>query len=719
MTRAESVIAWREALVQLADQHFFDLMRLYLGAVKTPFNKQKLVEALSALLRRHETQERMIALLDRLDILVLSAIRELTVPTQGRIIDLFRGEYSFAELYERILNLEERLVIYRRGGTGERVYAINPYLEDGVAQQTGRSVLVSPERAIEEFTHLPAIDSLALAGLFSFFLNSADAVKNDGTFRKRTYDSFIASFPLCAASTGCLDSLLAAIQNIGLVNRREGVLVPDYSRWKVFSLLSPTDQRAYLAAAAMGRAPRERIRARALGILELVSSLEHGAAYRRETVSRLADLIAERDISRGVARPGSRLAAILRNVPATSPDGQPGGTAAIESSGRDDTHSPIDMAAAALAFGFLTEIDGEYAANVAALTDECVPLSFVVSPTFTVTVMPGSSLTDLLTLARFLEIETVQTAGQFLLTRKSVRAAFDQGMSADDVISALESGSPHEVPGNVRFSVEDWYRSWSSVSLYRGFVLRVDESRRISFENSAAIASILGTHLAPGVWLLDAESEDEIAAAFTEAGIETAPTLSIPALSHGSPPFQALSFTPRTTRSMSEQTPAQKPDPVVSDQNHAANSGVAQSEAIARHKQTLIDTLDMMTLDEDARESLVSRIDRRIVLFPEQLDPSSVKIDKVEARGMDFLGKVRIVEYAIASGSLVEISLDDPEGPRLILGRPLTTEKRNGDVLAKLALEGDGVVETISIGRALLVRRIRGSIFSELPPGRG
>ena len=32
MTKAEAVVQWREALTRLSDQHFFDLVRMYLGA---------------------------------------------------------------------------------------------------------------------------------------------------------------------------------------------------------------------------------------------------------------------------------------------------------------------------------------------------------------------------------------------------------------------------------------------------------------------------------------------------------------------------------------------------------------------------------------------------------------------------------------------------------------------------------------------------------------
>ena len=96
-----------------------------------------------------------------------------------------------------------------------------------------------------------------------------------------------------------------------------------------------------------------------------------------------------------------------------------------------------------------------------------------------------------------------------------------------------------------------------------------------------------------------------------------------------------------------------------------------------------------------------------------------MRIEKVEARGMDFLGKVRIAEYAITTASLLEVSYDERDGDKTTLGRPVSTEKRMGDVLLKIVTEPDHSIETLSLGKAALVRRIRGSIFSDLPPGRG
>ena len=39
-SHAQNVLLWRNALTKLPDNHFFELMRIYLGEIKTPYKKQ-------------------------------------------------------------------------------------------------------------------------------------------------------------------------------------------------------------------------------------------------------------------------------------------------------------------------------------------------------------------------------------------------------------------------------------------------------------------------------------------------------------------------------------------------------------------------------------------------------------------------------------------------------------------------------------------------------
>ena len=42
---------WADSVSSLADSKFFDIMRLYLGEIETPYNKQRLIEQLAGFIK--------------------------------------------------------------------------------------------------------------------------------------------------------------------------------------------------------------------------------------------------------------------------------------------------------------------------------------------------------------------------------------------------------------------------------------------------------------------------------------------------------------------------------------------------------------------------------------------------------------------------------------------------------------------------------------------
>ena len=76
---------------------------------------------------------------------------------------------------------------------------------------------------------------------------------------------------------------------------------------------------------------------------------------------------------------------------------------------------------------------------------------------------------------------------------------------------------------------------------------------------------------------------------------------------------------------------------------------------------------------------------------------------------MDYLGKIRVIEHALASENFAEITYDD----RLFFGQPIKLEKTTGDTLVTFILEPSKEEKQFSLGHAQKVKRIRGAIFKE------
>lgn len=694
-----AIIEWREALTRLSDQYFFDLMRMYLGEVKTPFNKQKLLESLSAFLRNPKNREQIISCLDTFDRALLAGIRELPSPTQEGLIRLFSGTRTFPEVYERILNLEERLLIYRKDDLANREYAINPLFADVLEKHSSVETLVSPDSYGEPFFAPLRVSDGFLAGLYSFFLHEGAAERNDGFLRKKSLNDLEAAFPHFDTDGKTLPILVEALKNLSLLCVHDGVLVPDRTRWELFAQNKTAARAAYLCAAVYGRLTRDALQRKAQSFLDFVSLLQNGGRYSLETVNRLAFLVSEK-AGVGVGN-RSKFSQLIR-------ENSMGGST---SKSMEVTSEKLpDKAQTALAFGLLAQ-EGDLVVPNAALFEESTAsgASIVVSPTYETVLMPGSSLAALLPLVSFMTVKTVQTVANYDITRKSCAAAFDQGMTGDDIVSLLKKHSTSNLPKNLLFSVKDWFVGYTALSLYHGYVLKVDDSRRTLFENNEHLAKLVRKTLAPGIYLLDTDSPEELQIAAARAGIDFLPAVAI-----GSPKSDPVPLPPLRL----DLPDFQSDEKESSLPSNKEMPGRASASVAVEIRADLIAALDDLTLPREQREELLSRIDRKIIVTSQQLDPESVRPEKMEARGMDFMGKVRIAEQASASDSLLEIQIESGENTRTILGKPLSSIKKRGDVLLKIQHEADGLVETISLGRAVLVRRIRGSIFSEPVQGR-
>ncbi|MDE7139870.1 MAG: hypothetical protein K2O09_03835, partial [Treponemataceae bacterium] len=194
----QHIIDWRESMATLPDAYFFELMRMYLGEVRTPYNKTKLIEELGAFLRKEENRRTLVSLLSEDDVRLVCAVWFIQNATQEKVAAFFGEEQSFAAVYERLLNLEERLIVYRHDDavSGKTIVSVNPMLEDVLLPFLRQSVLFSPPVVAEsESVRGAAVSPELLAAYCSFLLVTGDVCKADGSFKKRAATALESIFP--------------------------------------------------------------------------------------------------------------------------------------------------------------------------------------------------------------------------------------------------------------------------------------------------------------------------------------------------------------------------------------------------------------------------------------------------------------------------------------------------------------------------------------------
>ncbi|UKI55753.1 MAG: hypothetical protein L6V90_00540 [Treponema succinifaciens] len=139
------------------------------------------------------------------------------------------------------------------------------------------------------------------------------------------------------------------------------------------------------------------------------------------------------------------------------------------------------------------------------------------------------------------------------------------------------------------------------------------------------------------------------------------------------------------------------------------NSMISGSKKeVSKILEDLKNQLENISASAEQKEGLEERIKRRVVLSSAQLRPESVKFELTEASGMNFTGKLRVLESAVQNEDLVEIEMSTTK--EILIGVPRAVVKNQILFLVCKNPETNSVEEyEISIALISKVKKIRSS----------
>ena len=286
------IMIWQEAFASLPDKQFFNTVRLYLGEIKTPYNKQRLTEQLASFIRKEENLSSLLMLLDVFDVKVLTAISLIPNATQESLADFFHGECSIAEMYAEVINLTERLLIYKQKSpyTEKEYLKLNPLIKDKLLSYLDTTLLF-PEFKAETFSidDVFIITPNLLAAFISYIRIRGISCKSDGTIKKNDQKRLSEIFP---GKEKLIQLLMNAFVNLSLVfeGEKEKGFILDLSRMQKFAEFPENQQYALLCAAAVSRFSKDGLKKEAQLLIDCLASIpESGCTL--ETILRLAFLV--------------------------------------------------------------------------------------------------------------------------------------------------------------------------------------------------------------------------------------------------------------------------------------------------------------------------------------------------------------------------------------------------------------------------------------------
>ncbi len=658
---------WKKIILSLPDDDFFDIMRNYLGELKTPFNKHILIEQLLAFLSRDSTVSRIISLINRGDAYILTLIYSLGGPTTKVLFNFVKASQSFLEFQNHLLNLEERLLIYEESGTGKIL--ISPIFREILEQRVFDTRIVFPSKKIPVHKALPPWFSEALLiAVLSFFKNSPDLFKLDGGLKKRSLEDLSTTFPLLfvtAEGASRFEILFSSLQKLHLIAEESGRVHIHYENLLRFSRLPILNRYTlFFAAAAVDTDSLEDISELGDLLSVFLASLPEAEGFTLSTLlSFLRFYSQDKNIS------DSRMHRIIETLTMT---------------------------------GILFIYNKQYYAlnpffseNLHLSTDEPV---IIIQPSFIITSKPWITLETGLPLALSADIKRYDIFAEYEINKQSCIKIRRIGMTYKNFLDYLEKMSNSSIPQNIRTSVEHWSQDYNTFQLFDGVALVVSSPRQVVIDHLENLKPFILSNPAPGVYIFNKEDEKEWSKLLLDAGF---PVL---AESAGVSDFELEAVSYEKLQKTGKHFP---------EINFIEQKQLPQKSSPSFVKD-LKKTMDKQNFSRAEYEDISARIERKLILFPGQLQRALKSRDKAEVGGLDYTGKVRLIQRALDSNrNILEIkSTALPGDSSRILIKPVTInhQEENLVLLAQTLPEEDDI--EIPIRKISYVKLLRSSLYA-------
>ncbi len=650
-------------LLALDDDSFFAVIRNYLGPVQTPYHKHDLVTRLIEFLGKPQTFRRIESLLGDRERRALAAIALLNGPTIEQLCR-FLGE-SRGAVTTVVLNLRDRLLVIE---DAERL-AINPVLEKELVVDAAhpQRIIRGETIAVSDSDDEPPWWGLAVAAaLYAFLRDNPDIHTRNGALRKKVRSEIEARFGgLFIGDVGeqRFEEALASLENLELVTRQDGSVTVHPRNWEALAELPEAWSAALLWSATVTGSLNAAFRL-ARSLLEIGRNLPGDQAFVTAEMTRLLFLAVGDDSLAVDHEMVTRLIAVGVFVAADS----------------DDTLVRVNR--------HLSDIERDLA-----------EARVVVLGNMEVVVPPNARFETAIAVARIAQLQRYDRAARYLLTRETITSSIRDGVAAP--IEVLETVVRAEVPQNVRFLLKRWSSRSRALRLIDGAVLIAEPEEAEVLTDFADFAELVQERPAPGVFVIARRSVSRAREVIDRLGLRDVLSVEMGEIDRKPVPDYEVQHA-RATQ------PALRAGP---DVVSILKAEVPVTREVADPRADLHQALDERDISEDDRRELAHRIDRGLILFADQLRGEVRSSYATEARGLDYLGKIRIIEQAISSGDMLEIVMRDTSNPHRLLVRPREVSRTGEDLMLRAVQEPEATAVKIRIRRISLIRRLSGTLI--------
>ncbi len=673
---------WERVLLSLPEASFSEIIHNHLENEELLKDRERLIRRLISYLKSPRTRNRIISLMDRQDAELLTAIHLLNRPTTENLFSFLEGKRSTLDLYRHILNLEKRLIIYKNHLREEEEIKINPLLHNLLLKRKIiNTALLFPYRRCNIIVEdqPPWLTESILLAFLSYLNMNPEIIKSNGRIKKKHQEEIRSIFPGIFKSTPRgrrLDLLLSVLLNTGLVRAVKSRIVPVTRRWEYMGEWDREKLYPYLWSSAISEDQSLPFHIYTKIVWQFILLLDKRKAMELSVMQRLVKLL------------------LLK--------------AKIEDNSKNLLETLIALEVIVHAGGDLYRKNSNLDSFPNKHSDSHSRPSLILQPNFELTLKPGISLSDGFPLALVSRIKKYDYYPVYEICRESFIKGLEKTQDTVSLYNHLERVHSSPLPQNVIFTMKNWEQEYGGIKLLSGVILVVDEERRHLIEHTEGMKRWIKATLSPGIYLLDPREEANWKKEIISAGISTVPEIKSPSSSGGDTLEEDFTGIASTFPDLPNLESAFPLDVVSHDECWDwEERGPEEPHGIEKE---LLNKLRKLDIPDKMRKELEERIKKKLLLFPEQIKPCLTEKEKTEAKGVDNLGKIRLIEIAVKSGTdMLEIIERTSAGsPRKLMLKPVELAKKFSElVLTGITVPGKERVK-IPLKKIVIVRKLTG-----------
>jgi hypothetical protein len=616
---------WTRSMMVLEEDLFFELIRNYLGKIQTPFYKPNLVQRLMKFLQEEETVEAVKSHFSPQDAVILSAIGMIPGADIRKLQNYFGDSWEYLNLFHTIRNLQERLLIYWSKGEQPGWYLSPIFLAPQWEGYLGLEALFPAEIKGGTDPTLVWLGSGFILGLKSFISHKKIELDLQGNLKKRSFSAFEEIFGAFQEGAllreGLLQRSLDTLTNIGLFELHGRRYRVNEHSWADFWAMAQAKKLALLWASW------------------LLKDYNEALAFASDLLSFLTYF------SDGSYAPDHFLRFHLIK----------------------DYSWPMEegLLPEMVTIGLLNELELEdgrcvYSTNPAALDLLQVEteVSFVpIASTFSFSIDLHNNSPQASMAATLGEIQKFDYLSSLLLGQKGVYQFLEyypQGPAPGEILEEFSGG---KLPSNILFSLKDWEELFGAIKVERVLVVSFDQESMGFFRSIPGFTDLFLREIAEGVFLMKADQMNLLEEILEEQNRPIPPI--IDHLYDKVHQHHRWSFFPWELRPGLEK------------------KAIKENLQLESKAFTFPDELN-----EEEVEDYKSRISRGLILRDNQIQPSLHPWEKTSAQGLDFRGKIRLIEAAIKDKKwLLELQILGSDPTASFLLNPRYLDKKGKDTI--------------------------------------